>query len=266
MTTRKLLTALIFSGAFLSAGALAYNVNIEYASAECGTNFVASVAKGEAFTFQGEITDGKTITLLNVKRFPEQLKHKNFLLSVGLNRCDPSMNLKTKECFANDAYALAENFAVKIFPKQILITGDYAKKDIIRQNIRTIAAELEKDDIFFFYYSGIINFDAKIAAFDEYITIEEFAEDLQHFKDGVAKIIMLDADNADLIANKELFKDSNFLVITSNKSIGISQKKLGPLNQGISRSLNCATDVNNDGQLSFLEVFERVKCFILLLI
>ena len=261
MTTRELLAVCFCFCAILGAEAFGCNVSVEYASAEYDTNFVASVAAGESFTLQGKFTEGKTIASLNVERFPEQLNHKNFLLSVGLSECNSSMKLKAKECFANDAYALAENYAVKIFPKQILITGNLAKKVIIRQNIKTIAAELEKDDIFFFYYSGIVDADAKIAAYDDYYTAEEFIEDLGHFKDGVVRIILLDADNADLIAGKGLFKDDpNFLIMTASKN-GKKLKKLSPFNLGVSRSLNCATDLNKDGLLSFLEIFERARCF-----
>ena|GEM_PF-2118475 len=251
--------------------ALAYEIDFSFMGTDQETNFTAVVASGEDFTFKGTLTEGRDLTNIIVSRLPDQTAHNSAGLFVGLSESKMDLPLYD-EMFGDDAYVIA-GYVAGFFLNRKILTDVQVTKDSIRQAIQDHAAAYEKDDIFFFYYSGVISSDAGMALYDDYYTSEEFAEDLSKFKDGVIIIIMLDADNSHLLAGKGIEKDNkNFLMIACDKSLPAKLKKwtkmLGkymdyasPLTYAMWRSHSCVTDLDGNGLLSFSEYFLRVKAW-----
>ena len=267
MIMKKTLAALFVI--FFSCASFAYEVNFSFAGPERDTNFIAVVSSGDNFTYKGSISEGCDLTRLLVSREPDQLANQCALLSVGLGAC--SFDIPVREVFADDAWVIRDYLSESFFADRNLYDNENAKKDVIRNQIRSAATAFEKDDIFFFYYSGYVSPDAQIACYDDYYSADELASDLSLFKDGVVIIVMLDADNSNLIAGKGILKDNkNFLLITSTKNMPKKWKRqaarwgdeVSPFTLGLWRSFNDATDLDGNGLLSFLEYYKRAKAFL----
>ena len=256
----------------LAQTALAYEIDFTFAGDEYGTNFTAVVSPGEDFTYNGKLTFEQNLTKMTVSRLPDQTAHYNAGLFVGLSESTTDLPLYD-EMFADDAWVMGE-YVSEFFSNREIMTGPNVKKGRIREIFQECAANYEKGDTFLFYYSGIINSDASMALYDDNYTSTEFAEDLSLFKDGVIIIVMLDADNAHLLANKGIQKDNkNFLMIASDKNLPAKHKKwkkivgkwqdeVSPFTLGMWMSHNNATDLDGDGLLSFDEYFLRAKAWL----
>lgn len=256
----------------LVQAALAYEIDFTFAGDEYGTNFTAVVSPGEDFTYNGKLTFEQSLTKMTVSRLPDQTAHYNAGLFIGLTESTTDLPLYD-EMFGDDAWVMGE-YVSEFFSNREIMTGPNVKKDRIREIFQGCSASFDTGDTFLFYYSGIINSDASMALYDDNYTSTEFAEDLSLFKDGVIIIVVLDADNAHLLANKGIQKDNkNFLMIASDKNlpakhkkwkkiVGKWQEEVSPFTMGLWLSRANVTDLNEDGLLSCDEYFLRAKAWL----
>ena len=256
----------------LAQATIAFEIDFTFAGTDQETNFTAVVASGEDFTYNGKLTFEQNLTKMTVSRLPDQTAHANAGLFVGLSESTTDLPLYD-EMFADDAYVMGE-YVAEYFPNREIMTDIKVKKDRIREIFQGCSASFGTGDTFLFYYSGIINSDASMALYDDNYTSTEFAEDLSLFKDGVIIIVVLDADNAHLLANKGIQKgNKNFLMIASDKNlpakhkkwrkiVGKWQEEVSPFTMGMWLSRANVTDLNEDGLLSCDEYFLRAKAWL----
>ena len=256
----------------LAQATIAFEIDFTFAGTDQETNFTAVVASGEDFTYKGTLTKGKDLTKMTVSRQPDQTARNCYALIVDLE--DSQLDVPLQELFTDDAWVMDDYIAHDLFQNRERKDTVYATKADVRQCIQTKAAEMEKDDVFFLYYSGYCSDEANIALYDDYYTSGEFAEDLSNFKDGVIIIIMLDADNSHLIANKGIQKDNkNFLIITASKDLPKKIKKwqkivgkyadpASPFTFALWKSQSIITDLDDNGLISFDEYFLRAKAWL----
>ena len=252
----KKLPAILIVAAIACTEAFAYQVKVVYNSKDYPTNFFTSVPDGEYFYYGSKITKGEDIKNFEVRRIPPQKYDKNVALIVGVERAEGEM-------FAYNDTGIIANICETIFcDNKYTLNNSQATKDTIRNYLQFVASKLSIRDTFVFYFSGTITSEGGLQCYDEIITKEELFADLALFSTDCRIVIIADADNAEKLLDSDPAK--NIIFIYCGKNISKKYKeKASPFTLALDRSFNNISDGDQNGLLSFSEMFSRARNFII---
>ena len=250
------LTALLTICVFTAFQSAAYQVKVVYNSKDYPTNFFTSVPDGEYFHYDSKITKGEDIKNFEVRRIPPQKYDKNVALIVGVERAEGEM-------FAYNDTGIIANICETIFyDNKYTLNNSQATKDTIRNYIQFVASKLSIRDTFVLYYSGTVTPEGGLQCYDEIITKEELFADLSLFSTDCRIAIIVDADNAEKLLDSDPAK--NIIFIYCDKNISKKYKEeASPFTTALYRSFNNTSDGDQNGLLSFSEMFNRARNFII---
>ena len=292
----KKLSAIALTVAFMATTLFAYQVTFHYDTSKgrCSKDYTATVAPGETFTGSGQIPSGSVISGCEWVGKVEQNNHKNISLFVGIDEYDPEYGPGDLDTCENDASAMAHSLVdLGYFDGEnaTLLKSSEAKKSVIRSKITDAAKKLEDGDIFLYFHSSHGSDDPfLLCTYDDSYYATEFAEDLSQFKDGVIIIVMLDSCfsagmvPSDAIATavmtemikikarksqisaakaaKDLKERSLFLTASQDYQYSYTFDMLSLFTNGLALGFDSLSDTDNDGIISFTELFNRAVAFV----
>ena len=250
------LTALLTICVFTAFQSAAYQVKVVYNSKDYPTNFFTSVPDGEYFHYDSKITKGEDIKNFEVRRIPPQKYDKNVALIVGVERAEGEMFVY------NDTLIIEKIFNTIFYDGKATRYQSMAPKTEIRNFIQVQASKLSIRDTFVLYYSGTITPEGGLQCYDEVLTKEELFADLSLFSTDCRIVIIVDADNAEKLLDSNPAK--NIIFIYCDKNISKKYKEeASPFTTALYRSFNNTSDGDQNGLLSFSEMFNRARNFII---
>lgn len=294
----KNLFSLIIALSFSASSLLAYQVTFTYYSVDgYSTNYTASVSPGGLFVGSGDVPSGRYIQQAFWEGKIPQTDRNNISLFVGIDEYDPEFGPGDLDTCVNDSQGMAEGFTgLGYFDEKnaTILNNENATKDAIRKKISAASESLNPGDIFLYYHSSHGGDDPFcLCAYDEEYFATELAEDLAKFKDGVIIIVILDscfsagmipaeamaeaiqAEMANIKAKKcgisaaqaaaDLKNDSLFITASQSDEYSYTSDFYSLFTSGLVFAFDSLTDEDQDGLISFSELFNRAYSFVALI-